>query len=173
MPSRCNPVPYCRIHCRTLLSCTVLPSAVKLRRTAESVLCYAGKLCRGNSYVPRLCETRLRQKRNKNEKSTHVRKSDPINSESHTRHSRNHPCPTPSSRKNIGPSPQSGCQQTAYLGRYRPRSARVSAAVHTYILIDTKRKKSEPKIRIFGPRSSPRVGSQGAGGQPGAGQGRD
>ena len=106
MPSRCNPVPYCRIHCRTLLSCTVLPNAVKLRRTAESVLCYAGKLCRGNSYVPRLCETRLRQKRNKNEKSTHVRKSDPINSESHTRHSRNHPCPTPSSRKNIGPSPQ-------------------------------------------------------------------
>ena len=106
MPSRCNPVPYCRIHCRTLQSCTVLPNAVKLRRTAESVLCYAGKLCRGNSYVPRLCEARLRQKRNKNEKSTHVRKSDPINSESHTRHSRNHPCPTPSSRKNIGPSPQ-------------------------------------------------------------------
>ena len=105
MPSRCNPVPYCRIQCQTLLSCTVLPNAVKLCRTAESVLCYAGKLCRGNSYVPRLCETRLRQKRNKNEKSTHVRKSDPINSESHTRHSRNHPCPTPSSRKNIGPSP--------------------------------------------------------------------
>ena len=105
MPSRCNPVPYCRIHCRTLLSCTVLPNAVKLHRTAESVLCYAGKLCRGKSYVPRLCETRLRQKRNKNEKSTRVRKSDPINSESHTRHSRNHPCPTPSSRKNIGPSP--------------------------------------------------------------------
>ena len=92
--------------CRTLQTCTVLPNAVKLRRTAESLLCYVGKLCRGNSYVPRLCETRLRQKRNKNEKSTHVRKSDPINSESHTRHSRNHPCPTPSSRKNIGPSPQ-------------------------------------------------------------------
>ena len=119
MPSRCNPVPYCRIHCRALLSCTVLPNAAKLRRTAESLLCYAGKLCRGNSYVPRLCETRLRQKRNKNEKSTHVRKSDPINSESHTRHSRNHPCPTPFSRKNIGPSPQrypfaSRCAWTRY-----------------------------------------------------------
>ena len=112
MPSRCNPVPYCRIHCRTLLSCTVLPNAVKLRRTAESVLYYAGKLCRGKNYVPRLCKKRLRQNKTKKRSphmsaspSTHVRKSDPINSESHTRHSRNHPCPTPSSRKNIGPSP--------------------------------------------------------------------